>query len=187
MARESCCFAQAASPSGPSGLIWDGLALGVHLAGPLPVLADCLIGQPRIMSGHERRVVIEYFLYDMLRDIPVDQDCSQSVTPLMGGQVHGLAVLVADVAVFQPAVERAAVGMAGDGPAPVEVAVLPGEQHRGTDGETLQHPLLLLADQQEDLVVDGDEGLAFHLGVVVAQVRGAVGVGDRAVESQPGR
>jgi hypothetical protein len=29
------------------------------------------------MSGHERRVVIEYFLHDMLRDIPVDQDCSQ--------------------------------------------------------------------------------------------------------------
>jgi hypothetical protein len=46
--------------------------------------------------------------------------------------------------------------------------------------------LLLLADLAVQFVVDGDEGLAFHLGVVVAQVGGAVGVGDHAVEGQPG-
>ena len=68
----------------PVGADLDGLALGVHLAGPLPVLADCLIGQPRIMSGHERRVVIEYLLHDVLGDIAVDQDRSQGVAPLMG-------------------------------------------------------------------------------------------------------
>ena len=38
----------------PVGADLDGLALGVDLAGLLPVLADGLIGQPRIMRGHER-------------------------------------------------------------------------------------------------------------------------------------
>ena len=74
--------------------------------------------------------------------------------------MHGLPVLVADVAVFQPAVERAAVGMAGYGLATVEVAGLPGQQHGSAGREALQHPLLLLADEPEELVVDGDEGLA---------------------------
>ena len=69
----------------PVGADLDGLALGVDLAGSFPVLADGLIGQPRVMSGHERRVVIEYLLHDMLRDVPVDQDRSQRVAPLVGG------------------------------------------------------------------------------------------------------
>jgi hypothetical protein len=49
----------------------DGLAMGVDLAGLLPVLADGLIGQPGVMSGHERRVMIEHLLHDMLRDVTV--------------------------------------------------------------------------------------------------------------------
>ncbi len=56
----------------PVGADLDGLSLGVDLAGPLSVLTDGLIGQPRIKSGHERRVVIEYLLHDMLRDIAVE-------------------------------------------------------------------------------------------------------------------
>ena len=43
--------------------------------------------------------MIKYFLHDMLRDVPVNQDRSQSVPPLVRGQVDGLPVLVADVAV----------------------------------------------------------------------------------------
>jgi len=50
----------------------DGLALGVDLAGLLPVLADGLIGQSRIVSCHEGRVVVEDFLHDVLRDIAVE-------------------------------------------------------------------------------------------------------------------
>jgi len=169
----------------PVGADLDGLALGVDLAGSLPVLTDGLIGQTRIEGGHERRVVVEYFLHDVLRDIAVETGPCPACAAIDGGQVDRLPVLVADIAVFQPAVERPAVGVAGDGPASVEVAGLAGEQHRGARGEALQHPLLLLADQPEEFVVDGDEGLAFHLlGVVVAQVGGAVGVGDRAA---PGR
>jgi hypothetical protein len=38
-----------------------------------------------------------------------------------------------------------------------------------------------------ELFVDRDQGLAFHLVVVVAQVGGAVGVGDHAVPGQAQR
>jgi hypothetical protein len=36
------------------------------------------------MRGHLGRVMVEDLLHDVLRDIAVDQDRSQSVTPLMG-------------------------------------------------------------------------------------------------------
>ena len=62
----------------------DGLTLEIYLAGPFPVLTNGLIGQPRVVSGHQRRVMIKYLLHDMLRDVPVDQDRPQRVTPLMG-------------------------------------------------------------------------------------------------------
>src|SRR5712672_1968355 len=51
--------------------------------------------------GHVRRVMVEDLLHHVLGDVPVEQGCSQRVAPLMRGQVHGLAVLVADVASFQ--------------------------------------------------------------------------------------
>ena len=41
----------------PVGADLDGLALGVDFAGSVPVLADGLIRQAGIMSGHEGRVV----------------------------------------------------------------------------------------------------------------------------------
>src|SRR6266702_2830051 len=47
----------------------DGLALGVDLAGPFPVLADGLIGQPGIVGCHFGGVVIKYLPHDMLGDI----------------------------------------------------------------------------------------------------------------------
>jgi hypothetical protein len=61
-----------------------------------------------------------------------------------------------------------------------------GEQHRGPGRPAFPVVLLLGADHGLDLAVDRDERLAFHLGVVVAQVGGAVGVGDDAVPGQPG-
>jgi hypothetical protein len=38
---------------------------------------------------------------------------------------------------------------------------------------TAEDPLLLLADQRQQLIDDRDQGLAFHLVVAVAQVGGA--------------
>ncbi len=58
---------------GPAGADLDGLAFGVDLAGFLPVVPDGLVGQPGVMPGHLRRVMVEDFLHDMLRHIPVDQ------------------------------------------------------------------------------------------------------------------
>ena len=81
----------------------DGLPGGSDLAGFVPVLADGLVRQPGVVRRHVRRVVVEDLLHHMLGDVPVDQRCSQRVAPLVRGQVDGLAVLVADVAAFQPA------------------------------------------------------------------------------------
>ena len=93
----------------------------------------------------------------------------------------GLAVLVADIAAGQPAVEREPVGRGGGrGPA-VGVLRRPREQHRcavATDA------VLLFDDQGVEFFVDRDQRLAFHLVVEVAQVGGAVGVEDDAVARQ---
>src|SRR5487761_1688280 len=106
--------------------------------------------------------MIKYFLHDMLRDIAVDQDRSQSVTPLMGGQMDRLPVLVADVASFQPAVEGSPAGGAPVRPLEADAVVLG-------------------ADHGAELVVDGHEGFAFHLGVAVAPAGGTGGAGGDAV------
>src|SRR6266852_2035961 len=112
----------------------DRLPGSIDLAGFFPVLADGLVRQPGVMRGHLGRVVIEDFLHDMLGDVTVDQDRPEGVPPLVGCQVHGLAVLVADVAVFQPAVEGLAIGAAADRAGPADVGVRPGEQHGGAFG-----------------------------------------------------
>ena len=49
--------------------------------------------------------MIKDLLHDMLGDVAVDEARSQRVPPLMGCEMDRLAVLVADVAAFQPAVE----------------------------------------------------------------------------------
>jgi hypothetical protein len=46
--------------------------------------------------------MVEDLLHYVLRDVPVDQDRAEGVPPLVRGQANGLAVLVADVALFQP-------------------------------------------------------------------------------------
>src|SRR6266702_7411242 len=76
----------------------DGLAFGVDLAGLFPVLADGLVRQPGVVGGHGRRVVVEELLDHVLGDIAVDKPGSQAVAPLVGSEMHGIAVLVADVA-----------------------------------------------------------------------------------------
>ena len=43
VARDSCCLAQAASPSGPSGLMRTGCPVASDFAGFLPVPADGLV------------------------------------------------------------------------------------------------------------------------------------------------
>ena len=56
----------------PAGPDLDGLTFGTDLAGFLPVLTDGLVGQPGIVRGHLSGVVVEYFLHDVLGDIPVE-------------------------------------------------------------------------------------------------------------------
>jgi hypothetical protein len=102
----------------------------------------------------------------------------------MGGEMDWLSVLVADVAVCQPAVEGSPVGGAADRQGSGQVRLRPGEQHRGAVRPLEADAVVLGADHGAELVVDGHEGLAFHLGVAVAQVRGAGGVGDDAVPGQ---
>src|SRR5207248_11736637 len=46
---------------------------------------------------------------------------------------------------------------------------------------------LLFADEVLEFLIDGHECFAFHLVVEVAQVGGAVGVGDDAVAAEPQR
>jgi hypothetical protein len=61
-------------------------------------------------------IMIEDLLHDMLRNVMVDQDSSQRVAPLVGSEMDRRPVLVADVAVRQPAVEGSPVGGAADRP-----------------------------------------------------------------------
>jgi hypothetical protein len=80
----------------------------------------------------------------------------------MRGQVDWLAVLVADVAVLQPAVESLAVGCAADRGSAVGVFGRPGKQH--DPGRVAgEHPLLLSADQRDQFVVEGTSASRFIL------------------------
>src|SRR5712691_1093093 len=128
--------------------------------------------------------MIKYLLHDMLGDVTVYQGGSQRVTPLVGSEVRGPTMLIADIAALQPAVERWPVGAAGDRDLAVRVLLRPGKQH-GPGRVAVQDPLLLAADQLQQLVIDGDESLAFHLVVEVAKIGGSAVVGDRAAERQP--
>ncbi len=95
--------------------------------------------------------------------------------------MHPAAVLVLDVAAFQPPVERQPVSRAAGRRLPVKVLGRPGKQARWPGGPALQDPVLLLADQGMQILVDGDERLAFHLVVEVPQIRGSVSVAGDAV------
>jgi len=127
--------------------------------------------------------MVKYLLHDMLGNVPVYEDGPKRAAPLMGSQVDRPAMLVADVAAFQPAVERQPVGGAADRFLPVRILGRAGEQH-DPGRVAAQDALLLAADQFQQLVIEGHEGLAFHLVVAVAQVRGPGVVGDGAVEGQ---
>ena len=180
VARPRRCLAQAASASGPSGSRATTLAGDVDLAGGFPVPADGGVVQPGVVGGHLRGVVIEDAAHDFLRDVAVDQPGAEGVAPLVRGQLDRAAVLVADIAAGQPAVEREPVGdEAGRGPA-VGVLRRPREQHRLPSRDAV----LLFDDQGVELLVDRDQRLAFHLVVEIAQVGGAVGVEDDAVARQ---
>ncbi len=122
-----------------------------------------------------------------MRHIAVDQMCSERVPPLVRPEPDWPAVLVADVAVFQPAVERAPVDRALDGLVAAEVSRHAGKQHRRPGRPALQDHLLLAEELLAELVVDRYQRLALHLAVAVPQVGGAVGVAGYAVEGELGR
>lgn len=56
------------------------------------------------MGSHLGRVVVEDLLDRVLGDVAVDEPGAQGVAPLMGGEMDGFAVLVADAASLQPCV-----------------------------------------------------------------------------------
>ena len=80
----------------------------------------------------------------------------------MRGQVDRLAVLVADVAVLQPAVESLAVGCAADRGSAVGIFGRAGEQH-DPGRVSIQDLLLASADQRGQLVVEGTSASRFIL------------------------
>src|SRR5258708_13158014 len=99
----------------------------------------------------------------LLRDIPVDQPGPQGVSPLVGGEMHPAAVLVLDVAAFQPPVERQPVSRAAGRRLPVKVLGRPGKQARWPGGPALQDPVLLLADQGMQIILAVYDRLSSHL------------------------
>ena len=166
----------------------DGLAVDVDLAGGFPVTADGRVGQLRIPCRHPMGVVVQDPADDLLRHVPVDQLGAERVPPLVRGQVDGLAVLVADVAAFQPAVQRPAVGVwSPTGRRPSGLPLSLREQPRSSLGPSGSQALAVFADGAFQLLIDRDERLAFHLVVVIAQVGSAVGVADDAVAGQAER
>ena len=86
----------------PVGIKSDTLAFDVDLRRRLPAAPDGLVGDPRIVGGHPGRLVVEKNAYDFLGNVAVDQPAGEGVPPLMGCQVDGAAVLIADVAGRQP-------------------------------------------------------------------------------------
>ena len=175
----SRCLAHAASASGPSGsrvTVWPWT---LTLRACFPVAADGGVGQPGVVGRHLRRVVVEDLPDDLLRDIPVDQTCSQGVSPLVRGQVHRSAVFVADVAALQPLVERVAVGAAAEWRAAGQVGRGRGNSTGVRSGQRSRRRRCCWSICPVKFVVDGDERFAFHLVVEVAQVGGAVGVERR--------
>jgi hypothetical protein len=107
--------------------------------------------------------VVEEPADHFLGDVPVDHPGAQGVPVLVWFQVDWLPVLIADVAAVQPPVQGPAVGVAGDGQLAVEVRAGPREQHRDAARPALQHPLLLLADLEAELLVDGTRASRFIL------------------------
>jgi hypothetical protein len=99
-----------------------------------------------------------------LWNVAVDQSRGEGVSPLMRGQMDGLAVLVANITGLQPAVEHAAVAVGTESPLPAGVGLLPGKQVRIALWPALQHPALLDSDLGLEFLIDGDRRLAFHLG-----------------------
>jgi hypothetical protein len=122
---------------------------------------------------------------DFLGDVPVDHPGPECVSPLVRGEVHRPSVLVADGAAFQPPVKRQPVSRAADRRSPVDILSRPREQPGRPAGPAFQGTLLLFGDQAVNVLVDGDEGLAFHLVVEVAQIRRCVGVGGEAAGLEP--
>ena len=133
------------------------------------------------MAGHLRRIVVEDAADNLLWDVPVDHPSAEGVSPLMRGEMHRLAMLVTDVAAFQPSVERQPVGRAAGRGLPVDVLGRPREQPGRPVGPALKDTLLLLTGEAVQVLVDRDEGFPFHLVVEVAQIGCAVGVGHDAV------
>jgi hypothetical protein len=112
---------------------------------------------------------------------------TQRVPPLVRSQVDELAMLVADVAPFQPATQRPAVVLVPHRMVPIRIAGGSREQHGRALGPAALQTLALLADGLLKLLIDRDKRLPVHLVVEIAQIRGSVGVADHAVARQTQR
>ena len=164
----------------------DGFAAGVDLAGLFPMAADGAVVQPGVVSRHLTRGMIKKDLDDLLRDVTVDQAGREGMTPLVGCQMNGPAVLVADVAALQPVVQLAAVGVGGQLPGAVGIHPRCGEQPPAAVRPAIQDPLLLPGDLLVEFLVDGNERFTLHLVIEVAQVRRPIGITDDALRPDLG-
>jgi hypothetical protein len=130
--------------------------------------------------------VVEQDAHDLLGHLPVDQPGGEGVPPLVGGQVHRLAVLVTDLAAGQPAAQLLAVDGGAQGLAAVRVAGGLREQAGNTARPAGKHPALLLLELAFEAFVDWHQRLTLQLVVDIAQIGGAIAGADDAVQRQPG-
>jgi hypothetical protein len=128
--------------------------------------------------------MVEQDADDLLRDVPVDQSGGERVPPLVRCQMHGITVLVTDVAEHKPPVQHDAVAVVGHRPLPAGVAHQRREQMWVGVGPTGGDPGLLGPDLGLQFLVDRNGGLPAHLVVEVTQIGGALPVVDEAVEAQ---
>lgn len=150
----------------------------------LSVFADGGVVQSCVVGRHLRGVVVEDAAYDLLRDVAVDHAGAQGVAALVRGEVGGTSVFVAGLAELQSAVGGQTVSRTHLWVAAVGVLRRPREQVWAALWPAGENTLLLLVAESVDFLVDGDEGLAFHLVVDVTGVGGAVGVLRSGVEGE---
>lgn len=91
------------------------------------------------------------------------QSGGERVPPLVGCQVHGITVLVADVPERKPPVQRDAVAVVGHRSLPASVSGQRGEQVGVGVGPTGGDPGLLGPDLSLQFLVDRNRGLPVHL------------------------
>ena len=140
--------------------------------------------QPGVVGGHLAGGMIEQDRTTSWGTSRLISRVSERVAPLVRGEMHRPAVLVADVAALQPAV-RAGRGRSGcsAGRTPSGFIRVRGNSHRPPSGQRSRIRLCCSVICWLEFLVDGDERFAFHLVVEVAQV--GCPSASRTMQSEP--